>query len=122
MFLGTRALRPKFLESSQNSWDFLGLFGIGLGSLGVNPKPSQNIPSHPKKLFIQKNLGCFGMDPKTSQNIPRFLGSFGEDPKHIGVIPKKLGSFWDGFGVKHVAPKQSQGSQEKTVIYVTVTE
>ena len=111
---GTRAHHPKFLGSSQNSWDFLGCFGISLGSPWGD---SQNIPKHPKQSQKTKSskkicddLGWIPKHPKTSQN---FLGSIGVIPKKIGIIPKKLGSFWDGLGEIHEGPKQSHGSKKK---------
>ena len=102
---GTCTLRPKFLESSQNSWDFLGFFGIGLGSLGVNPKPSQNIPiffldeiNHPKK------SGMFWDGSQTIPNHPNFFGIIWGDfqknwdhSKKIGVILRWFGGDTRGF-------------------------
>ena len=93
---GTRALRPKFLGSSQNSWDFWGFFGIGLGSSQSNPKKSQKIPRILGWNFSSKKfwdfLGWIPKDPKKSQV---FWG-------HLGWIPKNLGSSqknWGHFGM-----------------------
>ena len=77
------------------------------------------------KFFIEKILGFFGMDPKRSQKIPKdpkFFGVISNESQKIWDHPKKIGVILGWFGGDTRGSETVTRKQEKTFIYVTVTE
>jgi len=112
-----------------NFWDhpkILGIFWDFLGLVWGHPNP---IPKNPKKsqefldeIFHRKNSGIFWDGSQKIPKNPKFFGVIWDESQKNWDHPKKIGVILGWFGGDTRGSETVTRKQEKTFIYVTVTE